>query len=100
MEIDKVRSAHGLQALIWDPFLDSQAKAHSLLMAKTNRFEHSSDDVFENIYMGYPSGWACVDAWMNSPGHRANLLDPTITRAGIGVGSAYSTSVYYTFQAV
>jgi len=27
---------------------------------------------------------AVIDAWMHSPGHRSNLLDPTLTEIGVG----------------
>jgi len=41
----------------------------------------------ENIAMGQSSAAAVHQAWMASPGHRANLMDPTVNRVGIGVWS-------------
>lgn len=38
----------------------------------------------ENIAMGYPSPQAVVDAWMNSSGHRANILSSSYTQLGVG----------------
>ncbi|TXL63231.1 CAP domain-containing protein [Aeromicrobium terrae] len=38
----------------------------------------------ENIAMGYPNGEAVVRAWMNSSGHRANILNSKYTRLGTG----------------
>jgi len=38
----------------------------------------------ENI-AGNPSAAGAMRAWMNSPGHRANILNPNFTRIGIGV---------------
>ncbi len=46
----------------------------------------------ENIAYGYPSVAATVDAWMGSPGHRANMLNPVYRVIGIGQhGSAWTT---------
>ena len=38
----------------------------------------------ENIAMGYPTPGAVVDGWMNSEGHRANILNPSFTVIGVG----------------
>jgi len=61
--------------------------------------------VGENIYMmsGYklsPEKAAAmiVDGWMNSPGHRANILGTSFTYSGVGVvsdgESIYATALY------
>ena len=39
----------------------------------------------ENIAMGHRSPEDVVDAWMNSPGHRANILDPDYEQLAVGV---------------
>lgn len=38
----------------------------------------------ENIAMGYRTPRAVVDGWMNSPGHRANILNGAFTEIGVG----------------
>ena len=38
----------------------------------------------ENIAMGYATPQAVVNGWMNSPGHRANILNASFTRIGVG----------------
>lgn len=38
----------------------------------------------ENIAMGYPSPERVVEGWMNSPGHRANILNEYFTAIGVG----------------
>jgi uncharacterized protein YkwD len=40
--------------------------------------------VGENIARGQPTPAALVDAWMNSPGHCQNLLNPAFTQLGVG----------------
>ena len=42
----------------------------------------------ENINKGYPSPAEAVQGWMNSPGHRANILDEDYTDIGVGVYQA------------
>src|SRR5713226_4782392 len=39
----------------------------------------------ENIAAGQQSPQQVVDDWMNSPGHRANILDPSFRDVGIGI---------------
>ena len=38
----------------------------------------------ENIAMGYPTPQSVVDGWMNSEGHRKNILNPAFTVIGVG----------------
>jgi uncharacterized protein YkwD len=42
----------------------------------------------ENIAAGYTSPQAVLDAWMNSAGHRANILDARYTQIGLGYATA------------
>ncbi len=39
----------------------------------------------ENIAMGFDSAQDVMDAWMNSPGHRANILNANYTELGVGI---------------
>ena len=41
--------------------------------------------VAENVAMGYGSPKAVMQAWMASPGHRANILDCRLRHLGVGV---------------
>jgi uncharacterized protein YkwD len=42
----------------------------------------------ENIAVGYTSPAAVVQGWMNSEGHRANILNASYTQIGMGYESA------------
>jgi uncharacterized protein YkwD len=86
------RRENGLKELVWDNTLYASAKSHSALMFTTNNFAHTTKySVAENIYMlasGDSSKYTAeyiVQKWMDSPGHRANILDSRITRIGAGV---------------
>ena len=50
----------------------------------------------ENIAYGYSTAQSVMNAWMNSPGHRANILNGRFTQIGIGVYQ--SNGVYYWTQ--
>lgn len=84
-----------------DANLNRSARAKSQDMASNNYFAHQSPtygDPFammrnfgvtfnsagENIAMGQQTPQAVVDAWMNSPGHRANIMNGSFTHLGIG----------------
>jgi uncharacterized protein YkwD len=88
-------------ALSVSPQLQQAAQVHSDDMARRNFFSHTNPDgigpfervaatgyegsrVAENIAAGYPSIEAVVQGWMESPGHRANILNCTLTETGIG----------------
>lgn len=95
------RALHGCSALRVDSRLRTAARAHSKDMRVRHYFEHNSLDGrtpwdrikaagystpgAENIAMGYASAKAVVDGWMNSPGHRANILNCSLKAIGIGV---------------
>ena len=50
----------------------------------------------ENIARGYQTPVAVVNAWMSSPGHRANILNSTYTHIGVGYVSSgsYWTQIF------
>lgn len=111
--INAERAALGLNALLLDLGLDQAAEAHSLDMATHSCFSHDSCNgtlwstrikgyynentaLGEIIGAGYATAEAVVAGWMNSPGHKANILDASFKVAGVGlvngvVGSAYQT---------
>jgi uncharacterized protein YkwD len=95
------RAQHGCSALRVEVHLRTAARAHSKDMHVRHYFEHDSPDGrtpwdrikaagygqpgAENIAMGYATAQAVVDGWMNSPGHRANILNCSLKAVGIGV---------------
>lgn len=87
------RRSLGLPDLAVDECARQQAGARAALLVAEGRFEHDPLEpvlaacggrtVGENLALGYPTAQATVDAWLASPGHRANLLSASFT--GIGV---------------
>lgn len=103
------RQNAGLNPLVSCTRLANSALAHTNRMLEGKFFSHSdpgtgtasvdrirstgyldsanSWGVGENIAMGYSSANATMVGWMNSPGHRANVLNPSFTHLGVGVNT-------------
>lgn len=50
----------------------------------------------ENIAMGQRTPVEVVNAWMNSPGHRSNILSPNFTQIGVGLAKNKNGICYWT----
>jgi uncharacterized protein YkwD len=107
--VNAVRIAHGLPRLRPSWTLARAARAHSRLLAGTHALSHdgTGGEPFWKrlVRAGFPRNrWlgenlalvpACdgtaaevVRMWMDSPGHRANLLSPRFRVVGLGVASS------------
>jgi uncharacterized protein YkwD len=98
--VDAERAAAGCPALRADAALDGLGAAHAGDMRDRGYFDHTDPDgrtpwdraaaagvdgvAAENIARGQADATAVVAAWMDSPGHRANILDCSLTRHGLG----------------
>lgn len=95
------REKHGLNPLKIDKKLSQVAKEKSRDMVLHDYFDHDSPtygspfdmmELFgikyksaaENIAYGYSTPEMVVDGWMNSPGHRENILNESFTHIGVG----------------
>lgn len=107
------RRSAGCQPLSVDDTLTAVAQAHSADMARRGFFDHVNPDgrspfdrmtaagyryrmAAENIAAGYRSPQQVVDGWMNSPGHRRNILNCGLTEIGIGYATGGGYGVYWT----
>jgi uncharacterized protein YkwD len=68
------RARFGLPALAIDPNLMNSARRHGNWMASYRQMVHSHMNVAENIAMGQANSQDVLRTWMNSSGHRANIL--------------------------
>jgi uncharacterized protein YkwD len=99
-EVNAVRRSNGLRPLSVDPALVRVARSYSSTMLRTNVFTHGAMGARlaasgargpaygENLAWGtgpYGAAKFVVRSWMNSPGHRANLLRPGWNRIGLGI---------------
>lgn len=82
------RARYGLPALQVDANLMNTARQHTEWMTLNQSMVHSNYAVAENIAMGQPDSQQVVQSWMNSSGHRANILNGSHRRIGV---AAYRT---------
>lgn len=107
------RQKSGLSALKLDSSMANVARMKSKDMADNNYFAHqsptygSAGDMLskfgikwsawgENIASGQKTPEAVVTAWMNSPGHRANILSTNFGRIGVGYVTNSNGTPYWT----
>ncbi|KJK36420.1 stress protein [Streptomyces variegatus] len=110
---NRERARAGLRPLAADPLLTTAAQAHSADMVARAFYAHTAPDgsrpwdraaaagstlrsIGENIACGQRSPAEVVEGWMNSPGHRANILKPGFTRIGIGLSGGGRAGMYWT----
>lgn len=104
---NQVRTEHGLRPLQWDNLAYKSSRVHSLDMLERNFFAHVNPDGLKAADRMYRAGVIDVEVgenlafhenhddatiprkslegWMNSPGHRANLLKPEFTHLGVSM---------------
>lgn len=99
--VNEIRQQNGLSRLTENWELSRVARYKSQDMKDNNYFDHTSPiygtpfqmikdfglsyrTAGENIAMGYSSPSAVVNAWMNSSGHRANILNSSYKQIGVG----------------
>lgn len=103
--VNERRAENGLPPLTYDWQLSRVARYKSQDMKDNGYFSHTSPvygspfqmiksfgisyrTAGENIAKGYRTPKAVVDGWMNSPGHRANILNKSFTKIGVGYVAA------------
>ena len=90
-----LRSNRGLPAQDLCPHLCSRAQGWADTMAKQGSFRHSGImGVRENIAMGHGSAGSVMRGWMNSEGHRHNLMSGG-SRVGFGYQRGSGQVVYW-----
>jgi len=113
--VNSERQKAGLAPLQYSSELSNVARAKSQDMASKNYFSHTSPtygDPFsmmksfgikyktagENIAKGYSSAQSVMKGWMNSSGHKANILNPSFGKIGVGYvninGTTYWTQMF------
>ena len=101
--VNEERSKAGASPLEWSDELADVARAHSADMAENDYFSHTdlnggsfSDRIdaagigikstgAENIAAGSSTAEAVMNQWMNSEGHRKNILNPDLRKLGVGL---------------
>lgn len=92
------RARYGVPPLRIDRSLVQTARAHTVWMARYRTLQHTQIGVAENIAMGQRTSAEVVQSWMESPGHRANLLNPSYRRIGVAAYAAADGTIYWCQQ--
>ncbi len=92
------RTKHGLEPLEIDWELMKSARAHCEWMARVRRLVHTWRPVAENIAMGQSHSSEAVRSWMNSSGHRANILNPGHKRIGVAAFRTPEGTIFWCQQ--
>jgi uncharacterized protein YkwD len=110
---NRERAKSGCKPLKSNSLLKSAAQAHSGDMAKKDYFSHTGKDgrspfdrmtdagysytaAAENIAAGQRTPADVVKGWMNSAGHKKNILNCTYTEIGVGYAKGGSYGTYWT----
>jgi uncharacterized protein YkwD len=111
--VNDERVSRGLPALKPDAGLAEQADVHACAMIDYNFFDHTNPvtgstpaDRFaasgfkgytcgENIAAGQLTPAQVVTEWMNSPGHRSNILSADFTHLGVGIRQGGRYGIYW-----
>jgi uncharacterized protein YkwD len=116
VQLNQQRAANGLGALALSPTLTASAEWKSLHMDYYGYFDHSdpappvartagqrildcgytNPGIGENIAEGFNTVSSVMDAWMNSAGHRANILGASFTVMGVGVAIDANGDYFWT----
>lgn len=100
--VNAQRRANGQSTIQFNRQLGQAAMAHACDMANNQFFGHDGSNgstvqrrvraagyrdclVAENIAWGYPSSQQIISGWMNSAGHRSNMLHPRVSEFGVAV---------------
>ena len=103
------RNKQGLASLTLSSQLTKSARVHATDMATNGYFSHTGLNgstpwdrakangytysfIGENIAAGSPTPEGTINQWMNSPGHRRNILNPNFREIGFGYANAPNSS--------
>lgn len=105
------RTARGLRPLAFSTCADSYADSWASTLSRVGSLSHQAlspiltacraRGVGENVAYGTVTPEGMVKMWMDSPGHRANILNASFTHLGVGAvtssaGRVYGTQVFLT----
>jgi uncharacterized YkwD family protein len=111
--VNKERASRGLSALKFSTEVSRVATLKSQDMINKGYFDHNSPtygspfdmmkqfgitykSAGENIAMGQRSPQEVMTAWMNSDGHRKNILNSSFTEIGVGIAKDSNGRLYWT----
>jgi uncharacterized protein YkwD len=103
-ELNGFRASHGLSQLRTDATLTALASEHAGDMARRDSLDHDGFMAHrgprgaraENVAYGCKDSPCVIQQWVNSSGHRKNMLIPSINRYGLASATSPSGKKYWT----
>lgn len=95
---NRERTRRGLQPLKPHIVLIEDSRNHCIWMINKRRLEHGKGPFAENIARGYETSKGVVAGWMNSKGHRANILNSRYRYIGVSAYISTNTGVVWWCQ--
>lgn len=100
---NRERELKGRAGVAIDPYLMKYAQTYAESMAQSNRLVHSNISILmskystagENIAWNQRTEKEVIRDWMDSSGHRANIMNRNFTKVGFGVARAKNGSLYW-----
>lgn len=93
--LNAYRASAGLPPVAYDANLSAWASQNNAAQSRKGIGHYINPGCFQNCGWNYSSARAVANGWLQSPGHRDNMLQPGITRFGI----AYGPGPYWTLNA-
>ena len=119
-QVNQIRVQNNLPPLQWMGSLSDAGRYHAADMAQDGYFDHDLYDLVggklqmvcawsarikgfygsyrslaENIAAGYATPADVMNGWMNSAGHKANILNPNVQQLGVGYFEGGSYGRYW-----
>ncbi|MFC6017443.1 CAP domain-containing protein [Plantactinospora solaniradicis] len=110
--VNRERAANGCGSVVINSDLAEAARLHSQDQGEHTNMSHTGSDgsdfverarragydspIGENVAMGYATPAAVMEGWMNSSGHRANILNCNAKAMGVGVATGADGRLYWT----
>ncbi len=107
LDLNSFRRAHGLKPLTPSAALAAKARAHSADMARRRSMDHDGfmarmrgvgAFAAENVAAGCPTADCAFKMWAESSGHRANMLNGSLTHYGLASAKGADGQRYWTLE--
>lgn len=86
---------YACEMIHYDFFAHDNPATGTQLRDRADQFGYSYLTIGENLAGGQQNPQEVMDAWMNSPGHRANILNPDFEELGVGIRSGGDYGLYW-----
>lgn len=107
LDLNSFRAQNGLPRLSESPVLSAKARAHAADMARRRSMDHNGftermrgarSAAAENVAAGCPTADCVFKIWAGSSGHRANMLNASVTHYGLASAKGADGMRYWVLE--